>query len=107
MIHDPRSLRSFYKRMISLRRQYRVFQVGSLSLLDERNNSVLAFKREFSGRSAYVLLNFSADPAAVSIPGVTPESEFEEKVSNMAIAEFNAGGEIVLMGNQALILIGK
>lgn len=107
MIHDPRSLRSFYKRMISLRRQYRVFQVGSLSLLDERNNSVLAFKREFSGRSAYVLLNFSADPAAVSIPGVTPESEFEEKVSNMAIAEFNADSEIVLMGNQALILIGK
>lgn len=104
---DPQSLHAFYKDVIALRKQVRSFQVGSLELLDDRNEFVLAFKREFEGECAYVLLNFSQLPSSVRIPNLTAKTRFTKQFSNKEIASPNDKGEIKLAGDQALILVVK
>lgn len=106
-LHDPRSLYTFYKQLIALRRQFRVLQVGSIELVDEKNENVLAFKRSLNGKSVLVLLNFSQLPATCVVPGITAKTGFVQKFSNKEIAAFNEKGELVLNGDQALVLIQK
>lgn len=111
MIHDPKSLWNFYKTVISLRKRNRVFQIGSIELLDTKNESVLSFKRSLTLNNkttdAYVLLNFSQMPVQATIPGLTSKTKWNSRTSNKPLVEFDDSGKITLAGEQALILVGK
>lgn len=62
---DPDSILSFYKRLLSLRRQEKALIDGDYTPLDESNQNVLSFLRQFHNDAVLVVLNMSAAPQKV------------------------------------------
>jgi 1,4-alpha-glucan branching enzyme len=61
-------LYNFYKNIINIRKENTVFTEGDYELLmANNNNSVLVFKREFEGQSAYMMFNFGNDTQSINI----------------------------------------
>ena len=56
---NPASLLWWMKRIITLRKQYRVFGRGSIEFLSPENSKVLAFVREYEGERVLVVANLS------------------------------------------------
>ena len=65
----PDSMLNWYRRLISLRRTLPAFYEGSYAPLLEANTNVLAYQRKSAKGNAVVLLNMSASPQQVSVPG--------------------------------------
>ncbi len=108
MLHDPKSLWTFYKDLIRLRKENRAFQTGDLQLIDSDNEYVLAFLRKTGTQSALVLLNFSQLPAKVSLSEVSGVKNWSRKFSNKPekISAIEKDS-IRLAGEQALVMIGR
>ena len=62
---DPCSILNFYKRLLSLRRQEKALTDGDYTPLDESNQNVLSFLRQFHSDAVLVVLNMSATPQKV------------------------------------------
>lgn len=62
---DPHSIYSFYKDMISLRKQHEVFVYGEYTLLLEDHPAVYAYKRTYENSSAIVICNFGDQPQSI------------------------------------------
>ena len=58
---DPRSILSFYHRLIELRRSHRSLQVGDIRAVGAEND-VLTYERVNDDQRVIVMLNFSAEP---------------------------------------------
>ena len=66
---DPYSLLGFTKRILSLRQQHvKVFGRGSFTLLPVKNQSILAFVREYEGEQILVVANLSRFVQSVFLP---------------------------------------
>ena len=108
MIHDPKSLWTFYKNLIDLRKQNRILQIGDLQLIDQNNEYVLSFVRKLGSQIALVCLNFSQLPAKVNLKDLYPVKNWTKKFSNktdkIAVIEKNT---LNLAGEQVLIMIGR
>ncbi len=68
---DPRSLLSWYRRLIWLRRRRPALASGALEVLDPGERDVLAYVRSAgAGERVVVLLNFATGPREVRLPGL-------------------------------------
>ncbi|WP_163101634.1 glycoside hydrolase family 13 protein [Peribacillus alkalitolerans] len=66
-LNDPDSIYSFYKEMISLRKDNEVFIYGNYELLMEEDPAVYVYKRTYGDQSAIVLCNFGADEQTFAV----------------------------------------
>ncbi|MBV9250012.1 MAG: maltose alpha-D-glucosyltransferase [Acetobacteraceae bacterium] len=73
---DPHSLLMWMRRTIAVRRQYKAFGRGGFRLLYPKNRKVLAYLREYEGRSILCVANLARTPQAVELE----VSEFQERI---------------------------
>ena len=64
-IHDPKSVYSFYKRMIAVRKQEDTLVYGDFEGLENYPDDVIAYKRIYNGETITCLCNFSHDPQPI------------------------------------------
>ena len=64
---DRHSLLNWTRRTIAIRRQYRAFGRGTFRLLYPKNRKVLAYLREYEGRSILCVANLARTPQAVEL----------------------------------------
>ena len=64
---DRHSLLNWTRRAIAVRRQYQVFGRGSFRLLYPQNRKVLAYYREYEGRTILCVANLARTPQAVEL----------------------------------------
>ncbi len=108
MIHDPKSLWTFYKNLIELRKQNRILQVGDLQLIDQNNEYVLSFIRKLGSQTALICLNFSQLSAKVNLKDLDPVKNWTKKFSNKTDKIGTIEKDTVkLAGEQVLVLIGR
>jgi maltose alpha-D-glucosyltransferase/alpha-amylase len=65
--NDRHSLLNWTRRAIAVRRQYRAFGRGSFRLLYPNNRKVLAYLREYEGRTILCVANLARTPQAVEL----------------------------------------
>ncbi len=108
MLHDPKSLWTFYRDLIRLRKDNPVFQTGALQLIDRDNEFVLAFLRKTAEQTALVCLNFSQLSSKVNLKEVTDVERWGRKFSNLP-EKISAPdhGILQLSGEQVLILFSR
>ncbi len=70
---DPDSILNYYRKLISLRKKYRVISEGEIRFLDTGNEKVLAYERTFEGQKLITVCNFSGDYEKISLS--IPEGE--------------------------------
>ena len=59
-VNDPKSVFSYYQKLLKLRKEYDIITTGEYKLLDEENPHVYTYLRETEGETLLVLCNFSA-----------------------------------------------
>ncbi|HEY7576860.1 MAG TPA: maltose alpha-D-glucosyltransferase [Acetobacteraceae bacterium] len=64
---DRHSLLNWMRRVIAVRRQYQVFGRGTFRLLYPKNRKILAYLREYEGRTILCLANLARTPQAVEL----------------------------------------
>ncbi|WEV44876.1 alpha-glucosidase [Streptococcaceae bacterium ESL0687] len=64
--HDPKSLLSLYKKLISLKHERKEISEGSIEFYDRENPQIFSYKRSHEGRELLVLVNLSATPTSTS-----------------------------------------
>ncbi|HEX4171837.1 MAG TPA: putative maltokinase, partial [Acetobacteraceae bacterium] len=64
---DRHSLLNWMRRVIAVRRQYNVFGRGTFRLLYPKNRKVLAYLREYEGRTILCVANLARTPQAVEL----------------------------------------
>ncbi len=67
-VGDPDSVFSYYKRLITLRKQYDVFRDGSFTLLCPEDENVFAYTRDTADAHMLVMCNFTGSEAAFDVP---------------------------------------
>ncbi len=67
-VMDPDSVFSFYKKLISYRKQSDLVVHGSFTMLEEDNPSLFVYKRELGDQKMLVICNFTDQSVEYSIP---------------------------------------
>ncbi|HPT83047.1 MAG TPA: alpha-glucosidase [Limnochordia bacterium] len=75
-LHDPHSVRSFYKRLIALRASSDILKAGAFEAV-QISRSLFVYRRKMDGNSLLVLLNFSKEEAAAPYRGEVVLSNYE------------------------------
>lgn len=70
---DDDSILAFYRRLIALRKEYRIIAEGSIRFLERENDEILAYERELEGEHLLVLCNFRA--AEIAMPALHAAGE--------------------------------
>ena len=83
---DPASLLRWMQRMIALRKQYKVFGRGEMTLLQPRNRAILAYIRHDATDTMLIVANLSSQPQQVELDlaaytGMVPREMFREESS--------------------------
>lgn len=63
---DDDSILNYYRKLVQLRKDYRVISEGSIKFLDSGNEKVFAYERRLNNERLVVLCNFSGDDEKVS-----------------------------------------
>lgn len=75
-------LRSHYKKMISIRKQYPALQIGDYkTLLTDDEKNIFAFSRQYQGQTLWVLLNNGSVEQTISLP-IASKRKFVELIGN-------------------------
>lgn len=64
---DPNSILQHYRKLIKLRKEYKVISLGSYKPLLENHKQVFAYKREYEGESMIVINNFYGQKTSVHL----------------------------------------
>ena len=72
---DPDSVLYYYKKLVVLRKQYPVIQVGEYAPLMTGSPDVYAYTRTLGDETLVVVCNFCARPAAVTLPALPGSPE--------------------------------
>ena len=72
---DPDSVLHYYKKLVALRKQYPVIQVGEYAPLMTGSPDVYAYTRTLGDETLVVVCNFCARPAAVTLPALPGSPE--------------------------------
>ena len=78
-LKDPDSIYYFYKRLIQLRKNYKIISIGSYTPLFEDSDCLYAFKRNYENEELIVLNNFYAKETTVTIDH---SEDYEVLISN-------------------------
>jgi oligo-1,6-glucosidase len=85
-VKDGKSVYSYYKRLIALRKTYAVMVYGEYTLLDTESESVWAFMRTLGGQELLCIANFSGESAVspVTLPENSPLiGNYDKRAGNM------------------------
>lgn len=99
--NDPDSIFHYYKRLIALRKQHKVMVYGEYRLLCAEHPQIYAYTRKYGKESLLVLLNFTAQDAAIALPGGLPYERMDSLIANYAAAR--AAAEITLRPYEAQV----
>ena len=64
---NPSSLLNWMRKIIAVRKQYKVFGRGSLQFLESDNHKILAYLRKYENQQVLMVANFSATPQVANI----------------------------------------
>lgn len=103
-IKDPKSVYSFYKNMISLRKQHAVFIYGKYELLLDNHPAVYAYKRIYLDASAIVICNFGNEAQSVIFDEV-PAGNGELCLSNYESTDKLFSKEVFLKPYEARVYL--
>jgi len=98
---DPRSVLSWYRQLIALRRATPALRLGSFRAWFDRPGSILAYTRALDGQAASVLLNFSRFSGSVELPA----GSHRVLASTHRDAGGTLSGKLKLLGDEALVLL--
>ena len=102
-VEDPDSILNYYRRLISLRREYPVFVYGSFSEIHPEHPLVFAYRREFEGSRLLVVLNLSGKECSFELP--------EERSGRLLIGNYDGRqhitGTLALRPYEAMVLISE
>jgi alpha-glucosidase len=108
MIHDPNSLWIFYRDAIQQRKNHKALQTGDLTLLDQKNETVLSFLRRYKNQIALVAINFSQIPATFSLADITSPFKWNGTFSNKPLQDPSPEAKTIrLEGEQIALFHGK
>jgi len=65
---DPDSILNYYRRLVSLRKQYAVIREGTVEFLYQDSPELFAYRRRLEGAELLVLNNFTGEEAALPEP---------------------------------------
>ena len=82
-VHDPDSLWSFMRKLISIRRTCPELGWGTWSVVDQPSAQVLVQRCQLDGSAVVTVHNLGADPVTVDVP-IDPRDEGLEAVDLMA-----------------------
>jgi len=102
---DPQSVLSFYKNLIKIRRENKVFVYGVYELLLADHPDVYAYSRELDGQKAWVICNMKAREAKISLPNLDVGAQ-------VLLANYNDQAtklqkEMTLKPYEALVVLSK
>lgn len=84
--HQDHELRSFVKKLISLRKIYPVLGAVDLEwLLVDKENQILIFKKEFQNSQLIVMVNVNKNPVEIKVPHSMINHEFMDAISGEKI----------------------
>ncbi len=89
---DEKSILSLYKKLIQVRKEYRILQDGEFEFIDSGNSNVMAYMRYSSEGHMIVLLNFSSKPQKVIIPNL---DDYSLLFSILDIGDKNSTSNII------------
>ena len=103
---DPDSLLTFYRQLLTLRREHPALHRGSLHMLIEDPRFVIAYERRYEDETFMVLLNFSNFERALEISELSASEWWTPVLSNYPYDQLVTEDSVInLQPNQALILI--
>lgn len=100
---DKKSVLAFWKRMLVLRKEHRdLFVYGDFEVVDEANEKLFCFTKEWKGEKALVVLNFTDKKEAFRVEDVVAAeksmllSTTVDEVEDNGLAPFE--GRVYLLG---------
>ena len=97
-VNDPDSIFSYYKKLISLRKEYPVFVEGDFELVYAEDKEIFSYTRHLDGKTLWVVCNFYGNERKIEIPEAL-SGEKELLISNYA----DASDETVLRPYEARV----
>lgn len=101
-INDPDSILNYYRKLIELRKEYKIISEGTYVFCDEKIDKIFSYKRKHDQQELYVICNFSSDQVPFSIKDryqiLLDNYERETISSDMILQPYEA---IVLYRDQA------
>lgn len=101
---DEESLLSFYKDILNVRNSYEVLRFGTVSSVDTDDSNIMAMKREYNKKEAYVIVNGNDDKGKASIPKGKYDVVYSNKDKEKSI---KSSGELEIDNKEITILIKK
>lgn len=86
---DGESVYSFYKRLVSLRKEKNVISKGSIEFLEKENEDVLAYRRAYEDEELIVLNNLTGKE--VTVPAESAWAGYHKLLGNYDGAEIKEG----------------
>ncbi len=95
-VDDPDSVYSFFKRLISLRKEEPIIQGGSIEFMESPSEKVIAYRRTLGHECLLVQCNFSCEqqPALVHTGGTVLVSNYDEPGNDTTLRPWEATATI-------------
>lgn len=104
-LEDCNSIYHYYKKMISLRKEYDVFVYGDYHLLLSNHKHVYAYGRKYQDRYALIVTNLFAMETTVSLPGEWDSKKKRMVLSNYADCSDIEASEFILKPYEARVYV--
>ncbi len=101
--NDPYSVLNYFRRVTAVRKAHVGLVYGSYELLNVNNENVYAFLRSHDKERYLVLLSFSTQNEALTIPGHLNYNRIEKLISNDLIKDDETYKEFLLRPYQAIV----
>lgn len=67
-LKDPNSVYNYYKKLLQLRKEYKVVVYGDIELINRDDEKIFAFSRSFENERLVTLLNFTKEEVEYKLP---------------------------------------
>ena len=104
--HDPKSVLSFYRDMIKLRKEEEVFVYGNYDLILEEDENIYAYTRTLNGSTGLVICNTSAEEVEYSYEKL-PVSSTALKLQNYDVEEHKGETTFTLKPYETRVYVVK
>ncbi|MGM0213567.1 glycoside hydrolase family 13 protein [Enterococcus sp. AZ109] len=100
---DPNSIFYHYQKLIALRKEYPIIQLGEYQLINEEDSAVYSYLRTYQDETLLVLCSFSKDKVNVRVPQELLEKESALLISNYSDTATQPFAEMPLRPYEAVV----
>ncbi|MBO1305051.1 alpha-glucosidase [Enterococcus sp. 669A] len=100
---DPNSIFYHYQKLIALRKEYPIIQLGEYQLINEEDSAVYSYLRTYQDETLLVLCSFSKDKVNVRVPQELLEKESALLISNYSDTATQLIAEMPLRPYEAVV----